>query len=96
MSGFESDSISPERMVENMRPVVAPRSSMVSIESDPFPTGLMVEVWIDYGQTEPVEVLDGQFNLPKNKGRYVYLIHASWKAMDYQGGGWHTFVADVR
>ena len=90
------DTVSPHEIInsENLKPVVASAQSQLKIEykNEPIENTLGVNRLINNEESESVPINNNVILLPKEKGKYVYNVFASWD----NGSSNYVFVVEVR
>ncbi|PAE26083.1 hypothetical protein [Bacillus sp. 7894-2] len=94
--GLETESIktdhaSPNQMAVQLKPIpVKPDQKVkVKIEDDPV---MKVYLWNETGIESDIKLEDNQFNMPADKGKYIYEVLAEWQNGEIS----FTFVAEVQ
>ena len=85
-----TDAPSSNQMAFNMEPVFVDEESEVTINTtgDPY---LSVYLWNEDAMDKEISLLENQFTLPNEAGRYIYEVFAEWA----EGEGSYTIVFEV-
>lgn len=96
LSGRCEDTIyaSPIEMTRKHTPTIVSPNDKITIDfkRDPNSETLLVEQWFDEQKQAEIELEDGSFLVPSEKGIYVYHVFAWWK----QGDGNFAFSVEVK
>ncbi|MFS0687990.1 hypothetical protein AB1K89_01910 [Sporosarcina sp. 179-K 8C2 HS] len=88
--------ISPPMLIEHheIKPVIVSPESDVKIEFEKEPNAntLGVNRWFNDIEVEGVSLRNNVLIVPKEKGVYIYDVHARWK----KGSSSYAFVIEVR
>ena len=91
-----ADTSSPPELVKNQRlkPVVVSPESEIKIEFkiEPNENTLGVNNWISDNEVEEVSLCNNVLIAPKEKGVFVYDVHASWE----KGSSSYSFIIEVQ
>lgn len=95
-TGSCADTISPPRLIEHneIKPVIVlPESELkIEFEKEPNANTLGVNRWLNENDLEDVSLKNNVLIVPKEKGVYIYDVHASWE----KGSSSYAFVIEVR
>jgi hypothetical protein len=90
------DTISPSMLIEHyeIKPViVSPESELkIEFEIEPNTNTLGVNRWFNDNEVEGVPLRNNILIAPREKGVYIYDVHASWK----KGSSSYVFLIEVR
>ncbi|MGN7387911.1 hypothetical protein [Sporosarcina sp. SAFN-015] len=91
-----ADTISPPMLIEHhkIKPVIVSSESELKIEfkKEPNANTLGVNRWFNDNEVEGVSLSNNVLLAPKEKGVYIYDVHARWK----KGSSSYAFVIEVR
>ncbi|OLS33375.1 hypothetical protein [Bacillus sp. MRMR6] len=91
-----ADTISPPMLIEHheIKPVIVlPESKLkIEFEKEPNANTLGVNRWLNDNEVEGVSLSNNVLIAPKEKGVYIYDVHASWE----KGSSSYAFVIEVR
>ncbi|MEH7346483.1 hypothetical protein V7122_21795 [Bacillus sp. JJ1532] len=91
-----ADTISPPRLIEHheIKPVIVlPESELkIEFEKEPNVNTLGVNRWLNDNEVEDVSLNNNVLIAPKEKGVYIYDVHARWE----KGSSSYAFVIEVR
>ncbi|MEH7347084.1 hypothetical protein V7122_24935 [Bacillus sp. JJ1532] len=91
-----ADTISPPMLVEHhkIKPVIVSTGSELKIEFkiEPKENTLGVNRWLSNSEVENVSLSNNILTVPKEKGVYIYDVHAGWD----KGSSSYAFVIEVK
>lgn len=86
----QTDAASPNQIAENFEDISAPPDTEMSFNLVGEPT-LTAYLWNDQEREKEIDLQEGTFRTPTEKGRYIYEVLAKWK----NGEVSYTYVIEV-
>jgi hypothetical protein len=86
-----ADAASPTILVKDLTPHDVSPKSHLSIKFSKKPEKIFLSQWEDNKELNQIELQDNSFQLPTEKGTYIYSIRSQWN----NGSGTYAFVIRV-
>ncbi|WP_417898173.1 hypothetical protein ABN702_18225 [Bacillus haimaensis] len=74
----QTDAASPNQIAENVEAITAPPDTEMSFKLVGDPT-FKVYLWNKQDREKEIELQEGKFRTPTEKGRYIYEVLAEWE-----------------
>jgi len=86
-----SDAAAPPFLVKDKEPQTVAPEATLSIKFSKKPKKIVISEWKDDKEINPTEIKNKTFQLPKEKGTYIYSIRSEWS----NRSGTYAFVVKV-
>lgn len=73
-----TDAASPNQIAENVKTILAPPDTEMSFKLVGDPT-IKVYLWNEQEREKEIELQEGKFRTPTEKGQYIYEVLAEWE-----------------